>query len=505
MSIKVIEKDVFETIRKTVNKTVNLIKPTYGPAANKVIISKITHKMVVDDGVQIARDLEFADPVENAILSVIRETAIKTNDRVGDGTTSSLIMLQAIIEEVAKLRRWDGHKVEKELKKGFEMAKAQLLKMAVPIKTEADLLKVARNAFDNPDLAKIIAETWFKIGKDGVVTVDRSGTMESSAEVTEGITMNRGYISPYMITNPNRMEAVIEKPYILVTDFRLTETADVLGIMDKLAQKQILNLVVICDNLETSALATAIVNKVQGKFNLVAINIPTNGDKANVLEDICLMVGGKVFSEKKGDRLESCEITDLGRASRFISHNKDSVIIGPKGNKVNLSKAITELKIAIGLAPSQAEKKALENRLATLTNKVAVIKIGAATENEEKALRYKTEDAVHATQAAFKGGVVSGAGLGMAALRTSSPLLNAALQQPFKQLKENTGITEHQELKQDEAINVITGKIGKYMEVGVIDPVDVLIAGIESSVSIASLLVTTSGIICEPPQQIKQQ
>lgn len=505
MNIQLIQEDTFKVIRSAVNKTVNLIKPTYGPAANKVIISKVLNKMVVDDGVQIARDLELPDPVENAVLNVIRETAIKTNDRVGDGTTSSLIMLQAIIEEVAKMQRRDGHKIQKELKAGFESAQKQLLKMARPIKSKDDLLKVARNAFDNAELAELIADTWHKLGKDGVVTIDRSGTMESFAEVTEGITMNRGFISPYMITNPNRMEAVVEKPYILLTDYRMTETGDILGIMDKLAQKQILNLVVICDNIENSALATAIVNKMQGKFNLVAVNIPSGGEKHAVLEDICMMIGGRVFTEKKGDKLETAEISDLGRADRFIAHRTDSVIIGPRGNKANLAKAVSELKLAIGMTTGEVEKKQYERRLALFTNKVAVIKIGGATENEVNVLKYKVDDAVHATQAAFKGGVVSGAGLALTSLKTSSKILNAALQIPFKQLLENTGTEMVRELKPEEAINVITGKIGKYMEVGVIDPVDVLIAGLESAVSIASLLVTTSGIICEPPQQPKQQ
>lgn len=506
MSIKIIQsKETFDIIRSAVDKAVNLIKPTYGPAANKVIISKVLNKMVVDDGVQIARDLELEDPVENAVLNVVREVAVRTNDRVGDGTTGSLIVLQAIINEVAKKNRFDGHKIEKELRKGLAAAKEQLLKMARPVKTKEELLKVARIAFDNAEIAEIIADTWYKLGKDGIVTVDRSSTMDTFAEVTEGITLDRGFISPYMITNPNRMEGVIERPHILLTDYRLTETGDILPIMNKLAEKQILNLVVICDNIENSALATMIVNKMQGKFNLIAINVPSGGAKNEVLEDIGLMIGAKVFSEKKGDKVDLAEITDLGRADRFIAHRTESVIIGPKGNKTQLSEAVKELKSALIMAAAPIEKKQYERRLAKFTNKVAVIKIGAPTENEERALRYKVEDAVNAVQAAFKGGIVSGGGLALANLITPSPILNAALQIPFKQLKENIGLEEHAELKAGEAINVVTGKIGKFMDVGVIDPVDVLIAAVESAVSIASLLLTTSGMIVEPPQKPKQE
>lgn len=497
--IKIVQRDTFDTIRTAVNKAVDLIKPTYGPASNKVIISKVLNKMVVDDGVQIARDLEFDDPVENAVLNVVRETAIKTNDRVGDGTTGALIMLQAIINEVAKITHIDGRKIEKELKAGFEMAKEQLKNSARPVKTKEDLLKVARISFDDPKIAEIIADTWYKIGKDGLVTVDRSGTMETYAELTEGIKIDRGYVSPYMITNPSRMEASIEKPHILLTDFRLTEVNDIIPIMNALAGKQIFNLIVICDNIEQNALSTAIVNKLQGKFNLIAINKPTD---ETALEDIGIMTGAKVFSMNKGDKLETAKVEDLGRAERFIARRAESVIIGPKAPKSAVKKAIQDLDAALVLAETDKDREALKKRIARFNNKVAVIKVGAATENEVNALKYKVDDAVNATAAAFKGGVVCGAGLGLSRLKTSSPILNEALQAPFKQLKVNMGIDSHQELKGDQAINAVTGAIGHYFQVGVLDPADVLIAQVESAVSIASLLVTTSGMIVEPPKKI---
>lgn len=505
MSIKIVQRDTFDTIRSAVNKTVDLIKPTYGPAGNKVVISKVTHKMVVDDGVQIARDLELEDPVENAILSVVREAAIRTNDRVGDGTTGALIMLQAIIEEVSKITRVDGRKIEKELKAGFEKAKELLLKSAKQVKSKEDLLKVARISFDDPKVAEIIADTWFKLGKDGLVTVDRSGTMETYAELSDGIKINRGYISPYMIMNPSRMESVIEKPYILITDYRLTEVNDILPIMNALVAKQIFNLVLICDNIEQNALATAIINKMQGKFNLIAINKPTDENATNTLEDIGLMCGAKVFSMNKGDKLDTATLADLGRAERVIVRRAESVIIEPKGKKEAIKKALTDLKAAIVLAETDKEKESLKKRLARFTNKVAVIKVGAPTENETNALKYKVEDAINATQAAFKSGVVCGAGLALSRLKTSSLILNEALQAPFKQLKLNMGIDSHQQLKGDEAINAVTGEIGHFMQVGVLDPVDVLIAQVESAVSIASLLITTSGILVEPPQEIPKE
>jgi len=501
--IKIEQKDTFEIKKRAVDKAVNLIKPTYGPASNKVIISKVLNKIVVDDGVQIARDLEFDDPSENAVLNIVRETAIKTNDRVGDGTAGSLIMLQAIINEVAKLSRIDGRKIEKELRVGFEEVKKNLIGMAKQIKSREDLVKVARISFDNKIIAEVIADAWWKLGADGVVTVDRSGTMETCADISSGIKINRGYISPYMITNPSRMEAVIEKPYIFVTDYRLVEVDDVLAAMNLLVTKKIFNLIIICDNIEQNALATAIINKIQGKFNLVAVNKPVGGDETTHLEDIATMIGAKFFSQKKGDKLAEIKIEDFGHAERFIAKEKESTIIGPKGDKKVIASATADLQMFLTSAEMEKDKDRIKERMARFTGKVAVIKVGAATENEVNALKYKVDDAVNAVQAAFRGGVVCGAGLSLSRIKTSSEILNEALKAPYKQLKDNMGMEKDlvDYTKGDEAMNVVTGEVGNFFKVGVLDPVDVLIAGVESAISIASLLITTTGMIVEKPRK----
>lgn len=498
------QKDAFDKIHSAVNKTVDLIKPTYGPASNKVIISKVTHAMVVDDGVQIARDLELEDPVEHAIMKVVREVLIKTNDRVGDGTTGAGIMLQSIIEEVAKLPKVDGRKIEKELQAGLKQAKEQLVKMSKQIKTQEDLYKVALISFDNEKIAKLIADAWFKLGTDGMLTVDRSNTMDSFVELTEGIKIDNGYISPYMITNPQRMEAVIEKPYILFTDYRLTEANDVINIMNTLAGKGITSLVIIAENIEQNALATLIINRMQGKFNAIAVNAPKS-NTTNALEDMAIMTGAKVFSEAKGDKIDEATIEDLGRAERFISRTSESVIIGPKGKRSTITKSIADLSASINTESNESIKKGLKKRLATFTNKVGVIKIGAPTENEVNALKYKADDAVNATLAAYKSGVVAGGGIALSHLNTSSSILNAALQAPFRQLKLNCGIDNDIELKENEAINAVTLETGPWQKVGVMDPVDVLIAQLESAVSIGSILITTSGMIIESPRHLKQE
>lgn len=505
-NIQIVTKDTFGIIVSAINKAANLIKPTYGPSSNKVIISKNTHRLVVDDGVQIARDLELEDPLENAVWTQAKNTAIRTNDRVGDGTTGAIIMLQAIINVVAKLSRKDGRKIEKELKQGLVDVKEQLLAMAQPVSSLKDLEKVSRISFDDDKISKVIADAWHQLGVDGVITVDRSGTMETFSDVTEGIKLDRGYISPYMVTNPDRMEAQIEKPYILITDYRLTEAADVLPIMTMLAAKQITNLVIIAENIEGSALATLIVNRMQGKFNTTAICAPLNGQERTILlDDIALMIGAKVFSQSKGDKLDSVKIEDLGKADRFVARGESSVIIGPKGKKTAIQAASDAIAKAITTETNERVRNDMRVRLARLASKVAVIRAGAATEQEEKALRYKIDDAIHAVHSAFKGGVVPGAGIALASLKTSSPILNEALKEPFKQLKDNVGIEEHAPLKNGEAINAVTGEVGPFMKVGVMDPVEVLIAGVESAISIASLLITSSGMIVEKPIEPKHE
>lgn len=513
-NIRITTRDPFEIIRGTIRKAAALVAPTYGPASNKVIISKVTHNMVVDDGVQIMRDLEFPDTNENAVLKVIRETAIKTNDRAGDGTTGSVIMLDSIFEEVSTLRRRDGHKIERELRKGLAEATEQLYKNAKPVSKLEELVKVARVSFDNEEVAKTIAETWHKVGKEGVVTVELTPTMKTTSELTEGIKMTSGYLSPIMVNNPERMESVIEKPMILITDMRLTEGENLIPIFNKLAGEGKGRLLVIAENVEGSALATFIINQPHiinphtqkpGVLQSVAIAIPQTDDRTTFLEDVALLTGGRVFSFNKGDKLEDATIEDLGTAEKVITQRDTCVIVKPMGNKSQIKKAMAELSAAINMTDDARQKDVLEKRLAFFANKIAVIKVGANTANEQKALKYKVEDAVNAVKSAFRSGVVCGSGLALARLETSSPLLNAALKAPHATLLENMGIELEKPIKDGEALNVVTGKTGKFLEVGVIDPVEVLVAGIESAVSIASLLLTVSGMIVERPQHMRTE
>lgn len=497
MKVKIIHKDSFQTIMSAVNKMVDFIAPTYGPAANKAIIDKQIYRMVVDDGVQIARDFELSDEGENAVVKVIREVAIKTNDLVGDGTTSSLIMLRAIMQEVAKLNVRDGRMITEELKRAAEEAKEELLKKAKKISTKAEIEQVARISFDNPKIAAIIAELLFKVGKEGVIEIDQSNTLDTIAEHAEGIEIERGFISPYLINDPVRMMATLERPYILITNYAITNAHDLLPIMEKVIKEgNKREMVIIADNIESDALATLIQNRLRATFMGVAIQTPSTLDKAQFLEDLAILTGATVFTQEKGNRLDAAEIKHLGRAKKVVVRQNKSVIIGAEGKRSIIEAEKNGIRALLEGNLKENDRQKLQLRLARLNNGVAVIKVGAPTETEAKALKYKVEDAVNATKAALAGGIVCGSGIALSQIHTSSPILNRALQYPFKQLKENIGVDD-MDLKPNEAYNAVTREAGPFMKVGVIDPVDVLIAGINSAVSIASMLVTTHGILVE--------
>ena len=508
----IVREDTFKIIKDAVNEMVDIIKPTYGPASNKVIIDKFTHRLVVDDGVQIARDFESNDPKINAVVRIIKEVLIKTNDLAGDGTTGAAIMLQAIINEVGRKSKFNGRQIELSLKKGLEEAKKQLRESAVKIESKEDIKRVALVAFDDEDIAEKIANLYVKIGKDGIITVDRSETMETVEETTDGIVLKSGYISPYMVTDAQRMQTEIENPYILITDYRVTETKDLMPIMNEMAGKGLNNLIVIAENVEQKALATMIVNlphvmnpetKKLGTFMSVAVALPKVNDRKTFIEDLALMTGATLFTDSMGNSIDKAKVEDLGRAKKIIIKREETVIVEAGGDKEVIDQSIDALKKAIENEVNADKKKGLSERLARLNNTLAVIKVGASTENEQKALKYKIEDAVNAVKLAYQNGVVCGAGLALSRVVTSSVILNEALKYPSRQLMENVGNDNSVVLEENQALNVVSGQIGNFLEVGVMDPVDVLIAGVESAVSIASLLITSSGMVIEAPKEEK--
>jgi len=512
-------REAFEVITRATDKACNLVKPTYGPAAGKVIIDKLTHKQLLDDGVQIIRDFELPDPAENAVVRVIREAATKTSARAGDGTTSALIMLQAIIHEVVRGGKFSGREVENELKKGLEDFQRQILKDTKKIDTLEELEKVALISFDNPEIAKLIAGLYKKLGREATITLEKSPTLDTYAETNDGVALKTGYISPYMVNTPEKMECIFKNPHILITNYRLMEAADLEPIVHLMAKAGKRNLVVLAENVEESALSLLVLNLpsvarqtpegglVRGTFPNCAINIPKVEDKlrTQMLEDIALLTGATVFSREKGRDVKNATLKDLGTADRFIAGRESSLIIDPGGKKKDIAMAITALRLNIKNEKVENKKAGYIDRLNLYTNSVATIKVGAPTDYEQKALMRKVENVKNSVGSAYKSGVVCGGGLGLSRIKTSSPILNNALQKPHKQLLENMGINKLLPLAKGEAYNAVTEQIGPYMDVGVVDPVEVLLAGVESAVSIGSLLLNTQGIIAEVPEKLNQE
>lgn len=455
--MKIIQGNEFEVIMSAVNKLVELVKPTYGAAGNKIIIGKGLNVSVLDDGVQIAKDLELEDEAENYVLKLIREVAVKTNERVGDGTTSSLILLQAILQEAIKSGK-APREIVQELEAGLTEARAQINKQSRAIETQEDLKNVARISFDNEEIAKLLAEIIFEIGENGLIDVQASQGASIESEIVQGFQVNAGFVSPYMANDNDK--CVIDDAVILTTDKAFYNNAEIVPVMEMVVKSGKSNLVVFCKDFSGEALTTAILNKIKGSFKLLAVKASEQD-----MSDIALLTGSKhVLIDTKVDT------TDFGYAKKVVSRLEDTTIIDGAGDEQSIIEVVEELKKDI----------TNDRRVANLTNSVAVIKVGAKTESEAKALQFKVEDASNAIKVAYKGGVVTGAGMTLSGIKTSSAILNHALQYPHKQLVENMGYFK--------------------MTDDIIDPAEVVIAGLESAVSIAKLLLETKGIIYDVKQ-----
>lgn len=462
-------------IIKAVNELCDFVKPTFGPASNRVIVQQGRGIGALDDGVAISEMFELEDELENAVIKVIKEVAKKTNDRVGDGTTGSLIILQALINEIGKPK--EANKIIAELHKGLAEFKTEIQKRAKTINSKDELARVAYIAFNNESIAKVIAETLWEIGHEGITTVEESDSLETTHEIVKGLQLPKGFKNPYFINNPEKAEVILEKPYILVSDREIVDGKDILPILDKVIKSGNRQLLVIADDIRGEALAIMIINKVKGNAMFCAVDAPYYSNrKYEGLMDVATLTGAN-FQMGVVQDLKNLELEDLGSADRVIITKDSTTIVGGKGK--NLDDYVNELKALIKSSKSELDKSKMEERLAKLTSGVAVIKVGGATENEMKALRYKVEDAVNATKVAYKSGVVKGAGLTLKDIKTSSKLLNRALEYPHRQLLENSGIKELE------------------INEGIIDPVEVLIAQVESAVSIVSLLISTKGILVD--------
>ena len=514
-------------IKRGVDQLANAVKVTLGPRGRHVILDKgFGSPVVTNDGVTIAKEIELEDKFENVGAQLVQEVASKTDDVAGDGTTTATVLAQAIIREGLKnvAAGANPQMLKKGLEKGVEVVVESLKKMAKKVDGLSDLSRVAAISSGDPEIGKVIAEAMAKVGKDGVVTVEESPSFGILSEVSEGMQFDKGYISAYMVTNPERMEAVYNDVPVLLVEKKISALTDILPLLEKLAATGRKEIVIIAEDVDGEALATFVVNKLRGTFSALAVKAPSFGDRRKeILKDIAILVGGKVVSEEIGMKLESVEPDVLGTAHKVISNKENTTIVGGKGDKKDIEARIDLIRKEMELCDSDFEKEKLQERLAKLAGGVAVIKVGAATETEMKEIKYKIEDAIKATKAAEAEGIVVGGGVAL--IRTLDDLaklendltdrdeklglniLKRALEEPLRQLAENGGkdggviADQVKKAAGNMGYNVMTHKMEDLMESGVIDPVKVTKSALQNAASIAGMFITTEVVVTDLPKK----
>jgi chaperonin GroEL len=539
-----------EAARKALKRGVDIVadavKITIGPRGRNVVLDKgYGSPTITNDGVSIAKDISLKDKFENMGAEIVKEVATKTNDVAGDGTTTATILTQAIVDEGMKQTSMGINAMG--VRAGIEAAAkdvvAALKKAAKPIKSDEEIKQVATISSESAELGSIIAETIKKVGKDGVVTVEESQTTTLESEVVEGIQFDKGYVSAYMITNVERMEAEFKEPAILITDKKISAIKEVLPLLEQLAQSGKKDLVIIAEDVDGEALSTFVVNKLRGTFNVLAVKAPGYGDnKKAMLEDIAVTVGATVISEDVGMKFEKADISMLGKARKVISTKDNTIIVGGKGKRSDIEKRIAQLKKQYESFSSKekmseyGDAHKLAERIAKLSGGVAVIRVGAATETEMKYLKMKIEDAVNATKAAIEEGIVPGGGVALVraaneVARSSASkqakvgkitsaeeilgyeIVLKSLESPLKQIAINAGkddgsviVDKIKNGKGNSGYDALADKMVDDMIVaGIVDPVKVARLGVENACSAAALLLTTEAAIADEPEEKKQQ
>ncbi len=509
-------------ILRGVEKLAKAVRVTLGPAGRNVVLEKkFGSPTVTKDGVTVAKEIELKDPFENIGAQLVREVASKTSDVAGDGTTTATVLAEAIFRE--GLRYVAAGANATEVKRGIDQAVEtvveSLRKLSKEVKDSREIEQVATiSANNDPDIGKKIAEAMDKVGKDGVITVEEAKGIETYVEVVEGMQFDRGYISPYFITDPDKMEAVLEDPYILIHDKKISNIRDLLPVLQRVAEMG-KPLLVIAEDVEGEALATLVVNKIRGVIQACAVKAPGYGERRKaMLQDIAILTGGQVISEEAGMKLESARLEDLGRAKRVVITKEHTTIIEGYGKKEDIQARINQIRKQIEETKSDYDREKLQERLAKLAGGVAVIYVGAATESEMKEKKARIEDALHATKAAVEEGIVAGGGVAL--IRTLPDLekleektegdrklgvqiVKKAIQEPLRWIAENAGyngylvVEEVKKRNQNEGFNALTGEYVDLLEAGIIDPTKVERIAIQNAASIAGLLLTTEAIVVE--------
>jgi chaperonin GroEL len=519
--------DARHALERGVNTLADAVKVTLGPKGRNVVLDKkYGSPTITNDGVTIAKEIELKDPFENMGAQLAKEVATKTNDIAGDGTTTATLLAQAMVREGLKNVAAGANPMI--LKKGIEKAVAtvveEIKKISKPVDKKESISQVAAISAADEEIGQLIAEAMEKVGKDGVITVEESKTTGTNLEVVEGMQFDRGYVSPYMVTDSERMEAVLDEPYILITDKKINLIKDLLPILEKTMQRG-KPILLIAEDVEGEALATLVVNKLRGTLNVVAVKAPGFGDRRKaMLSDIAIVTGGQVISEEVGASLENATLDMLGSARQVKITKDETTIVDGKGNAQEIKNRINQIKVQIEDTTSDYDREKLQERLAKLAGGVAVIQVGAATETEMKEKKHRIEDALSATRAAVEEGVVPGGGVALLQIApvldslkskesgdvaTGISLVRKALEEPLKQIAQNAGVEgsviveKVSGLPQGQGYNALTGEFIDMVKAGIIDPAKVTRSALQNAASIAAMLLTTECLVTEIPEKEK--
>jgi len=520
----IFDEEARRALERGVNICANTVKVTLGPKGRNVVLEKkFGAPNVTHDGVTIARDIELKDPFENMGAQLVKEAASKTNDVAGDGTTTAVVLAQAIIREGLKNVAAGANPMilKRGIEKAVKAAVEEIKRLAKPVETRDRIQEVASISANDPEIGKMIADAMEKVGREGVITVEESKTMETTVETVEGMQFDRGYLSPYFVTNTETMECVLNEPYILITDKKLSAVADLIPLLEKIVQRG-KPLLVIAEDVEGEALATLVVNKIRGTLEACAVKAPGFGDRRKaMLEDIAILTGGRFVSEDLGIKFENVTIDMLGRADRVKVTKDNTTIVGGKGSPEEIKKRTQVIKKQIEETTSDFDREKLQERLAKLAGGVAVIKVGAATEVEMKEKKYRIEDALNATRAAVEEGIVAGGGStyihvlkALEGLRSDDrdeqvgiDIVKRALEEPIRQLAANAGLEGSVVAEKVKALepgwgfDVLTMEYADMVARGIVDPAKVTRSALQNAASVAAMVLTTESLVADIPEK----
>jgi len=521
------DEEARRALERGVDALANTVKVTLGPKGRHVVLDKkFGAPAVSDDGVSIAREIELEDPFENMGAQLVREVATKTNDVAGDGTTTATVLAQALVKEGLKNVTAGANPLL--IKRGIEKAVAllveELQKMAIKVETRKAIAEVGGISAHDPEIGELIADAMDKVGKDGVITVEESKTMNTEVETVEGMQFDRGYVSPYMVTDAEKMEAVLDDPYILITDKKISSIQDLLPVLEKIVQRG-KPLLIIAEDVEGEALATLVLNKLRGTLKVCAVKAPGFGDRRKaMLEDIAILTGGKVISEELGRKLENAEIEDMGSARVVRVEKEKTTIVEGRGSTAEIKARIASLRRQIEETTSDYDREKLQERLAKLAGGVAVLRVGAATEVELKEKKLRIEDALNATRAAVEEGIVAGGGTALLQLqpaldkmaedlsddeKVGVKIVRRAIEEPLRQIVENAGgegsvvVDKVRSLPKGHGYNALTGEYVDMIAAGIVDPAKVTRSALQNAASIAAMVLTTEALVTEKPEPKK--